>query len=136
MAIRFNQKLLIILICTILANIIMFSTINFADDLPQAQKADIPAMDSPIENPDSYKPTSTSNSPVTTKITAKIVGWLRSLGVIVGVLALTLIGFKYMLASGADEKAQYKETLIPVVIGVVMLLGSIALITTIAGVFD
>lgn len=41
-----------------------------------------------------------------------------------------------MLAGAAEEKAQYKETLVPIVIGVVMLLGSITLIVSIAKLFD
>lgn len=137
MGIRFNQKLLIILILTILINIIMFSTINLADDLPQPDTAEIQTMPSPIgSGADEYKPTSTSNSPAVTSMTAKIVKWIRNLGAIVGALVLTLIGFKYMLASSADEKAQYKETLVPVLIGAVMLIGSLSLIITIAKLFD
>lgn len=143
MELKLTKKIFIVLIITIITNIILLPTVNFADDYTAQAEAstittnEIPQMVSPIENPDEYDPTNTrQDSPVTTKLTAKVVRWLRNFGVIVGVIVLTLIGVKYMLAAGAEEKAQYKETLIPVVIGVVMLIGSLTLISAIAGLFD
>lgn len=133
MELKITRKMLIVLIITIITNIMILPTVNFADDTTQEE---MPEMVSPLEHPDSYNPGSIPDSPVTTKLTAKIVNWIRNIGVIVGVLVLTIIGVKYMLAAGAEEKAQYKETLMPVVIGVVMLLGSLALISAIAGLFD
>lgn len=139
--INFTHKLVLILMLTIFINTLMVSVVN-ADYDPTAgvttgdSASNIPKFESPLENPDNYKPGQLNSSPVTTKVTSKIVKWIRDIGVIVGVLMLTLVGFKYMLASGADEKAQYKETLVPIVIGAVMLLGSIGLIITIARLFD
>ena len=49
-------------------------------------------------------------------------GWIRFIGIIVSVLALVVIGIKYMLGS-IDEKAEYKKTMIPYVIGCFMLMG-------------
>ena len=49
-------------------------------------------------------------------------GWIQFIGIIVSVLALAIIGIKYMLGS-IDEKAEYKKTMIPYIIGCFMLMG-------------
>lgn len=132
--INLAQKLVLILVLTILINILIISKVN-ADYDPTAitgeGSSSIPKFDSPIDRPNEYSP-EYQKMTVTSKIVGTIVKWIRNIGVIVGVLILTIIGVKYMLAGAAEEKAQYKESLVPVVIGVVMLLGSITLISTIA----
>ena len=54
-----------------------------------------------------------------------ILGYIRNIGVAVSVISLMLVGLKYMLGS-VEEKANYKETLIPIVIGSIL----IATVTT------
>ena len=100
-------------------------TVKQADTVTKKEK-----MKSPLDDADNYQ-TTVKNSPVTAGMIATIVAWVRNIGVIVAVLALTIIGFKYMLAGAAEEKAQYKETMVPVVIGIVMLLGGILLVSAI-----
>lgn len=60
-------------------------------------------------------------------------GWIRFIGIIVSVLALVIIGIKYMLAS-IDEKAEYKKTMIPYIIGCFMLMGVSILVGLIEGI--
>ena len=60
-------------------------------------------------------------------------GWIQFIGIIVSVLALAVIGIKYMLGS-IDEKAEYKKTMIPYVIGCFMLMGVSILIGLIEGI--
>lgn len=58
-----------------------------------------------------------------TKATAKIgraLGYIQIIGTVVSVVALILIGLKYMLGS-VEEKAEYKKTLIPYIIGAFIL---------------
>ena len=45
-----------------------------------------------------------------------IVKILQQIGVIVSVVALIIIGIKYLLAS-VQEKAEYKKTMMPYIIG-------------------
>lgn len=45
-----------------------------------------------------------------------IVGILTTIGMIVSVVVLVVLGIKYMMGS-AEEKAEYKKTLIPYIIG-------------------
>lgn len=50
----------------------------------------------------------------------KVLSRINTIGVVISVIVLTLIGCKYMFGS-VEEKARYKETLTPYVIGVLML---------------
>lgn len=49
-----------------------------------------------------------------------ILGILQAIGSVVSVVMLIMIGIKYMLGS-VEEKAEYKETLKPYIIGCVLL---------------
>ena len=49
----------------------------------------------------------------------KILGIVQVVGSIVAVIALAVLGIKYMMGS-AEEKAEYKKTFIPYIIGAVL----------------
>ena len=51
---------------------------------------------------------------------------IRVVGIILSVIILMILGIKYMMGS-ASEKAEYKKTMIPYVIGAVVLFGASAL---------
>lgn len=48
----------------------------------------------------------------------RIIGPIQVIGSLVSVIAIIIIGIRYMLGS-VEEKAQYKETLIPYLLGAV-----------------
>lgn len=52
----------------------------------------------------------------------KIIGPIQVIGSLVSVIAIIIIGIKYMLGS-VEEKAQYKETLGPYFLGAVLVFG-------------
>ena len=54
------------------------------------------------------------------KIGGKIIGGLQAIGNIIAVGILVVLGIKYMMGS-AEEKAEYKKTMIPYVIGAVLI---------------
>ncbi len=58
----------------------------------------------------------------------QIVGVIRTVGIFVSVGILMVLGIKYMMGS-AEEKASYKKTMMPYLIGAVLLFGA----STIAG---
>lgn len=73
-------------------------------------------------NPDNWKPTSTTETSGTEKIQNignKIIGPIRVLGSIISVVTLVIIGIKYILGS-VEEKAEYKKTMLPYLIGAVI----------------
>lgn len=55
-----------------------------------------------------------------TKYTNKVIGPLSTFGIIVSVIGLMILGLKYITA-GVTEKADYKKSLMPVVIGICMI---------------
>lgn len=83
-------------------------------------------------NPDDYNP---STNPVTAddagifldKI-GIVLGFVRNISVIVAVISLMLIGIKYMLGS-VEEKANYKATMWPYVVGCILAAGGTTIIT-------
>lgn len=75
----------------------------------------------PVENPDYYKP-SDNNTSDNTKfigIGNAILGAIRAIGTFISVITLITLGIRYMLASTQD-KALYKETMIPYIIGAIL----------------
>ena len=74
-------------------------------------------------DPDDYDP---SKNPLTTDDAVEVVekvGWIlgaiRNISMVVSVIVLMIIGIKYMIGS-VEEKANYKATMMPYVIGCVM----------------
>jgi type IV secretory pathway VirB2 component (pilin) len=63
----------------------------------------------------------------TTNKLNNILGLIKFLGIFLAVGILMFIGIKYMMGS-AQEKAEYKKTMIPFVIGVVLLLAASTII--------
>ena len=50
----------------------------------------------------------------------KILGILQTVGIVLSVIVLVILGIKYMMGS-AEEKAEYKKTMIPYLVGAVFI---------------
>lgn len=82
--------------------------------------------DDVLDDIDAYDPSSheldgTSASRIE-NVTSKILTVISNIGIAVSVIMLAVLGIKYMLGS-VEEKAEYKEGLIPYVIGAFILFG-------------
>lgn len=55
-----------------------------------------------------------------------IIGWLTGIGMAVSVIVLLVLGIKYMIGS-AEEKAEYKKTMIPYLVGAVLVFAASAI---------
>lgn len=64
-------------------------------------------------------------------IGGKIVNALTTVGIVVAVIVLLILGIKYMMGS-ASEKAEYKKTMIPYVVGAVLIFGASAIAKAVA----
>ena len=73
-------------------------------------------------DPTKYQPTITDEDTNVLLKVGKIVGAAQAIGSIVSVIALIVIGVKYMLSS-VEEKAANKETFIFYVIGAILVFG-------------
>ena len=65
----------------------------------------------------------TGTAPTSTEIKDlgnKIIGILQAVGTVLSVVILVIIGIKYMMGS-AEEKAEYKKTMIPYIVGAVFI---------------
>ena len=58
----------------------------------------------------------------------RIMGMIRNLAVIASVIILMVIGVKFMLGS-TEEKAEYKKSLIPLIVGIVLVVGATSIAT-------
>ena len=57
---------------------------------------------------------------------ATLIGIIRVIGIIVTVVTLMILGIKYMTGS-VQEKADYKKTMIPYLIGAILIFGASAI---------
>lgn len=87
-------------------------------------------------NPNDYEPdsrTTVSNANELEKIGNRFMGVLMTIGTVLSVVVLMGIGVKYMMGS-VEEKAQYKKTLFPYVVGASLVFGITTIIQILSGV--
>ncbi len=69
----------------------------------------------------SAKPnTTTVSDPLLEQRINKALGYIQTLGSILSVIVLVVLGIKYMIGS-VEEKAEYKKTMIPYLTGAILL---------------
>lgn len=62
-----------------------------------------------------------------TTVAGNIVNIITWVGIIVAIIVLLVLGIKYMMGSAA-EKAEYKKTMIPYLVGAVLIFGASAIV--------
>lgn len=67
-----------------------------------------------------------------TKIGNQLIGIITTVGVVVAVIILLVLGIKYMMGS-ASAKAEYKETMIPYLVGAILIFGASAITKVVVG---
>lgn len=67
-----------------------------------------------------------------TDIGNKLIGIITTVGVVVAVVVLLVLGIKYMMGS-ASEKAEYKKTMIPYLVGAILIFGASAITKVVVG---
>lgn len=70
--------------------------------------------------------TATGASDSVVSIGNQIIGIITTVGVVVAVVVLLVLGIKYMMGS-ASEKAEYKKTMIPYLVGAILIFGASAI---------
>ena len=94
-----------IIVFVLIISLMMFASSVYAD---------------PIVNADDYKPDELENAGKVATIGNTIIGGIQFVGSIVSVIVLIIIGIKFMVGS-AEQRAEYKESMKPYIIGVIML---------------
>ena len=82
-------------------------------------------------NPNQYKGTSTDVSGIN-NIGNQIITIVSTVGSIASVIVLVVLGLKYMMGS-AEEKAEYKKTLLPYIIGAALVFAASSIASMIFG---
>lgn len=67
-----------------------------------------------------------------TKIGNQLIGIITTVGVVAAVIILLVLGIKYMTGS-ASEKAEYKKTMIPYLVGAILIFGASAITKVVVG---
>lgn len=81
-----------------------------------------------------YEPERPDNYVTVIKKVAPVMKILLNIGITVGAVGLTLLGFRYMLGS-ASEKAEYKETFGPFIVGAIFMFSVSSILRIIANIF-
>lgn len=71
-------------------------------------------------SPGDFKATDIAKTDTITTMGGKIIGVVRTVGVLIAVVILLILGIKYMVGS-AEEKADYKKSMIPYLVGAVLI---------------
>ena len=91
----------------------------------------IPVVNATI-NPNNYKPGDLTaadyNKPM--KLASTILSSITIVGVVISIIMVMVLGIKYMMGS-LEEKAEYKKTMIPMLIGAILLFCSSTLVSII-----
>lgn len=61
-----------------------------------------------------------SNASAFDTVGGRIIGMIQAIGNIISIAVLVVLGIKYMMGS-AQEKAEYKKTLIPYLVGAILI---------------
>lgn len=100
-------KIILVTLISLMFIFGMTQTISFA-------KEDVGAITGAVES-------STSSTPgEVTDIGGTIVNWIWGISIVVAVIVLMITGLKFIIGS-TQEKAEYKKSLIPLVVGVIIL---------------
>jgi type IV secretory pathway VirB2 component (pilin) len=102
--------LVVLMVLTTISNIVFAST--------------IPDQISNIGSGNGTQSTEVSNLGKT------IVSITQTIGIVVAVVVLLVLGIKYMIGS-AEQKAEYKKTMIPYIVGAVLIFAATTIVTVI-----
>lgn len=106
-----KKKRIIIFLLLFILIVAIFSTISMA--------ANNATLTNPIDNPDAFEPSSMTNAGKLKSLGNTIIGIVQFIGSFTSVIALIVLGIKYMTGS-VEEKAEYKKTMVPYVIGAIL----------------
>ena len=75
-----------------------------------------------------YKPIEEPVPQEVTDVSETIIGVIQVVGTIIAVITIMILGIKYMVA-GVEERAEYKKSMIPYLIGCILLFVSVTIVS-------
>lgn len=70
-----------------------------------------------------------------TDLGGKIIGAIQIIGIIIAIVVLLVLGIKYMVGS-AEEKAEYKKTMMPYVVGALLIFAASTIVNLLYSVIN
>lgn len=123
-----------IIFVTILAIVILASCTSAVEARPAPEVTMLLASSSAgVIDPNKFSPSDISNEDEAYKMAGTIVTTLSTVAIVVGIVGLIILGIKYMMGS-VEEKAEYKKTLIPMLIGFIMIFAIGTIVKVIASI--
>ena len=117
-----NKKILKIFSIILIA--ITFISISLNSFAAEAGSADSGMKDGVVISPGGLKPKDTvKGEDELMQLGENVMGILQTTGIVISVLILIILGIKYMMGS-AEEKAEYKKTMIPYIVGAALIFGA------------
>lgn len=105
---------------------ICFVSFSSVYALTDEQIKDLDPKNDPIEDQDWY---------IFREKAGTVLGFIRNIGAIVSVIGIAVLGLRYMWGS-LEQKANYKETMFPFIIGIAMTVGATVIITIVQSVAE
>lgn len=68
-------------------------------------------------------------------LAGKILGFIRNIAIVGGVVVIAVLGVKYMMGS-LEEKAEYKKSMIPLIVGIVVVMSASTIAKLLFGTFS
>ena len=112
-----KKKRFIICFLLFIFFVTIYSTISFGDN--NASNTNNTALINPLEDPGSFEPSSMTRAGKLKNMGNTLIGVAQFVGSFTSVIALIVIGIKYMTGS-VEEKAEYKKTMVPYVVGAIL----------------
>lgn len=111
-----KKKSWLMIITLIIINILIIANVpnySYATDI-----------DDPISNPSIFNPSDAGSDDVQTVASrvGPVINTITTIGIMVALIVIIVLGIKYMIGS-VQEKAEYKKTMTPYIVGVIMLAG-------------
>jgi len=88
------------------------------------------AVDIPGQLETISKGNASANADEVVNLGATIVTIMQTVGIVVAVVILLILGIKYMIGS-AEEKAEYKKTMIPYLVGAILIFASTTIVNVV-----
>ncbi len=88
------------------------------------------AVDIPGQIETISKGNANANADKVVSLGATIVTIMQTVGIVVAVVILLILGIKYMMGS-AEEKADYKKTMIPYLVGAILIFASTTIVNVV-----
>lgn len=121
-----------IILTIILAIVMLASYTSIVEARPAPEDTMEPSASAGTINPEDFKPgdLTDSDTAVAFQSAGVIVNAIINVGLVISIVMFMVLGMKYMIGS-IEERAEYKKTLMPMVIGTLMIFISGKIVSTI-----